>query len=50
MLGAGLFMTTPTAVVSEETAEVGDDVTIYHGVSPRGSARTPETPPHHRDR
>lgn len=33
VLGAGLFIDHATGVVIGETAEVGDDVTIYHGVT-----------------
>jgi len=37
ILGAGLFIDHATGVVIGETAEVGDDVTIYHGVTLGGS-------------
>jgi serine O-acetyltransferase len=37
VLGAGLFIDHATGVVIGETAEVGDDVTIYHGVTLGGS-------------
>ncbi len=36
-LGAGLFIDHATGVVIGETAEVGDDVTMYHGVTLGGS-------------
>lgn len=36
-LGAGLFIDHATGVVIGETAEVGDDVTLYHGVTLGGS-------------
>ena len=39
MLGAGLFIDHATGVVIGETAEVGDDVTIYHGVTLGGSGK-----------
>jgi len=37
ILGGGLFIDHATGVVIGETAEVGDDVTIYHGVTLGGS-------------
>jgi serine O-acetyltransferase len=37
ILGAGLFIDHATGVVIGETAEVGDDVTIYQGVTLGGS-------------
>lgn len=37
VLGAGLFIDHATGVVIGETAEIGDDVTIYHGVTLGGS-------------
>ena len=37
ILGAGLFIDHATGVVIGETAEVGDDVTMYHGVTLGGS-------------
>lgn len=37
ILGAGLFIDHATGVVIGETAEIGDDVTIYHGVTLGGS-------------
>jgi serine O-acetyltransferase len=37
VLGAGLFIDHATGVVIGETAEVGDNVTIYHGVTLGGS-------------
>ena len=37
VLGRGLFIDHATGVVIGETAEVGDDVTIYHGVTLGGS-------------
>ena len=36
-LGTGLFIDHATGVVIGETAEVGDDVTIYHGVTLGGT-------------
>ena len=39
ILGPGLFIDHATGVVIGETAEVGDDVTIYHGVTLGGSGR-----------
>ncbi|MBW0017292.1 MAG: serine O-acetyltransferase [Mycobacterium sp.] len=36
-LGAGLFIDHATGVVIGETAEVGDDVTIFHGVTLGGT-------------
>jgi len=38
-LGTGLFIDHATGVVIGETAEVGDDVTIYHGVTLGGSGK-----------
>ena len=38
-LGTGLFIDHATGVVIGETAEVGDDVTIYHGVTLGGTGR-----------
>ncbi len=38
-LGAGLFIDHATGVVIGETAEVGEDVMIYHGVTLGGSGR-----------
>ena len=38
-LGARLFIDHATGVVIGETAEVGDDVTIYHGVTLGGSGK-----------
>jgi serine O-acetyltransferase len=37
-LGTGLFIDHATGVVIGETAEVGDDVTIYHGVTLGGTS------------
>ena len=37
VLGSGLFIDHATGVVIGETAEVGDDVTMYHGVTLGGS-------------
>jgi serine O-acetyltransferase len=37
ILGSGLFIDHATGVVIGETAEVGDDVTIYHGVTLGGT-------------
>ncbi len=37
LLGPGLFIDHATGVVIGETAEVGEDVTIYHGVTLGGS-------------
>jgi serine O-acetyltransferase len=37
VLGSGLFIDHATSVVIGETAEVGDDVTIYHGVTLGGT-------------
>jgi serine O-acetyltransferase len=37
ILGAGLFIDHATGVVIGETAEVGDDVTLYHGVTLGGT-------------
>jgi serine O-acetyltransferase len=39
VLGAGLFIDHATGVVIGETAEVGDDVTIFHGVTLGGTGR-----------
>ena len=39
ILGSGLFIDHATGVVIGETAEVGEDVTIYHGVTLGGSGR-----------
>ena len=39
VLGSGLFIDHATGVVIGETAEVGEDVTIYHGVTLGGSGR-----------
>jgi serine O-acetyltransferase len=39
ILGNGLFIDHATGVVIGETAEVGDDVTIYHGVTLGGTGR-----------
>ena len=38
-LGPGLFIDHTTGVVIGETAEIGEDVTIYHGVTLGGSGR-----------
>jgi serine O-acetyltransferase len=38
-LGTGLFIDHATGVVIGETAEVGDDVTIFHGVTLGGSGK-----------
>src|SRR6202012_592252 len=46
VLGAGLFIDHATGVVIGETAEVGDDVTIYHGVTLGGTGTdTGKRPP-----
>jgi serine O-acetyltransferase len=37
MIGSGLFIDHATGVVIGETAEIGDDVTLYHGVTLGGS-------------
>ncbi|QUR68186.1 serine O-acetyltransferase [Mycobacterium spongiae] len=37
VIGAGVFIDHATGVVIGETAEVGDDVTLYHGVTLGGS-------------
>ncbi|KZS52975.1 serine O-acetyltransferase [Mycobacterium kansasii] len=37
VLGSGLFIDHATGVVIGETAEVGDDVTLYHGVTLGGT-------------
>jgi len=37
VIGSGLFIDHATGVVIGETAEVGDDVTMYHGVTLGGS-------------
>jgi serine O-acetyltransferase len=37
ILGAGLFIDHATGVVIGETAEIGDEVTMYHGVTLGGS-------------
>lgn len=37
IIGAGLFIDHATGVVIGETAEIGDDVTIYHGVTLGGT-------------
>lgn len=39
ILGTGLFIDHATGVVIGETAEVGDNVTIYHGVTLGGSGK-----------
>jgi serine O-acetyltransferase len=39
VLGGGLFIDHATGVVIGETAEVGEDVTIFHGVTLGGSGR-----------
>ena len=39
IIGTGLFIDHATGVVIGETAEVGDDVTIYHGVTLGGAGR-----------
>ncbi len=39
VLGSGLFIDHATGVVIGETAEVGDDVTLYHGVTLGGSGK-----------
>ena len=39
ILGTGLFIDHATGVVIGETAEIGDDVTIYHGVTLGGTGR-----------
>src|ERR1700743_3966423 len=40
-LGTGLFIDHATGVVIGETAEIGDDVTIYHGVTLGGISTDP---------
>ncbi|WP_025737962.1 serine O-acetyltransferase [Mycobacterium genavense] len=37
VLGSGLFIDHATGIVIGETAEIGDDVTIYHGVTLGGT-------------
>jgi serine O-acetyltransferase len=39
ILGSGVFIDHATGVVIGETAEVGDDVTIFHGVTLGGTGR-----------
>ena len=39
ILGTGLFIDHATGVVIGETAEIGDDVTMYHGVTLGGTGR-----------
>jgi len=39
ILGTGLFIDHATGVVIGETAEVGDDVTLFHGVTLGGTGR-----------
>ena len=39
VLGGGLFIDHATGVVIGETAEVGDDVTLFHGVTLGGTGR-----------
>jgi serine O-acetyltransferase len=39
VLGTGLFIDHATGVVIGETAEVGDDVTLFHGVTLGGTGR-----------
>jgi serine O-acetyltransferase len=39
ILGAGLFIDHATGVVIGETAEVGEDVTLFHGVTLGGTGR-----------
>ena len=41
VLGNGVFIDHATGVVIGETAEVGDDVTIYHGVTLGGTSLDP---------
>jgi serine O-acetyltransferase len=41
ILGTGLFIDHATGVVIGETAEIGDDVTIYHGVTLGGTSTDP---------
>jgi serine O-acetyltransferase len=41
ILGAGLFIDHATGVVIGETAEVGDNVTIFHGVTLGGTTSEP---------
>lgn len=41
VLGNGLFIDHATGVVIGETAEIGDDVTIYHGVTLGGISTDP---------
>jgi serine O-acetyltransferase len=41
ILGTGLFIDHATGVVIGETAEIGDDVTIYHGVTLGGVSTDP---------
>jgi serine O-acetyltransferase len=40
-IGTGLFIDHATGVVIGETAEIGDDVTIYHGVTLGGTSLDP---------
>jgi serine O-acetyltransferase len=42
ILGTGVFIDHATGVVIGETAEVGDDVTIYHGVTLGGTGANTE--------
>ena len=44
-IGRRLFIDHGCGVVIGETAEIGDDVTLYHGVTLGGVARDPATPP-----
>jgi serine O-acetyltransferase len=39
LLGGGLFIDHATGVVIGETAEIGDDVTLFHGVTLGGTGR-----------
>ena len=41
ILGTGLFIDHATGIVIGETAEVGDDVTIFHGVTLGGTSSDP---------
>lgn len=41
VIGSGVFIDHATGVVIGETAEVGDDVTIYHGVTLGGTSLDP---------
>lgn len=48
VLGRGVFIDHATGVVIGETTEIGDNVTIYQGVTLGNQSGAGQAPPHHR--